>query len=298
MGDIMHAIEEIMQDPEIPRRIAFHCGRTALAALKSQGFYTDVDLSDFFAAVYAALTDLVIAPRASSREEDTPTVALEALGLLLTEQRNVPLDRLAAFVKRIATTGLLHLPPHAAAGCLVTIAALIQRYPRLSNLMAGEQGVGAAGTYMPELDEPDHCNAWATSLWELAALQISPHYHPQLAKLAAQFLGGSDPKLLKVRSAHELALALKKDAVWSGVPDPKENEASALKIPGKRAIRSEPSDWFIEGARQAREAVAQEKPFGLFFHDLAVHRRSVVLQRQRHRITAIISRYQQLKKKK
>jgi len=30
-----------------------------------------------------------------------------------------------------------------------------------------------SGVYLPELDEPEHCNAQNTALWELHLLQVS-----------------------------------------------------------------------------------------------------------------------------
>lgn len=38
------------------------------------------------------------------------------------------------------------------------------------------------GIYNPELEEPEHCNANSTALWELTALER--HYHPTVKMFA------------------------------------------------------------------------------------------------------------------
>jgi nucleolar complex protein 3 len=43
-----------------------------------------------------------------------------------------------------------------------------------------------AGSFLPELEEPEHCNAGSTVLWELHAL--TRHYHPVVAKFARHLL--------------------------------------------------------------------------------------------------------------
>lgn len=42
------------------------------------------------------------------------------------------------------------------------------------------------GSFMPELEEPEHCNAGSTSLWELHAL--TRHYHPLVERFARHIL--------------------------------------------------------------------------------------------------------------
>ena len=43
-----------------------------------------------------------------------------------------------------------------------------------------------SGSFLPELEEPEHCNAGSTALWELHAL--ARHYHPVVGKFAKHLL--------------------------------------------------------------------------------------------------------------
>lgn len=272
MGDIVRAIEAIMHNPDIPRSLTFYCARTVLLALRTQGFYTDVDLTDIFSGVYAALFDLILAadrtPTASAAtsaatimpnqanmnfatsgnnnnnnngndvngnigngESDVEVVALEALELLLCENKQVPIDRLAAFVKRIATV-LLMCTSHSAISlaALAIIAACVRRHPKLYNLVGSEQGIGSTGQYIADLQEPDHCNPWATALWELPFLQGENHYNTHYAKVVAQYLANSDPMILRAKSPRDLALVLKRDSLCCGILPAGDAEPEALKM--------------------------------------------------------------------
>jgi nucleolar complex protein 3 len=43
-----------------------------------------------------------------------------------------------------------------------------------------------SGTFLAELEEPEHCNAGSTALWELHSLVR--HYHPVVGKFARHIL--------------------------------------------------------------------------------------------------------------
>ena len=306
MADIIRAIEDIMlRTPGLPPHIPFHCARTALLALKAQGYYTDVDLTDFFTAVYKALVGTVLytssacialhraavptaltTGAAEITSHDILAVALDALELLLVAPKQLPLDRVAAFVKRICAVPLLCLPAQAAAGFLCVVAKLVRKYPRLQNLLAGEQGVGATGTYMPYLDMPDHTNPWSTALWELPFLQTAPLYQPYLHRLVAQVLAGAAPEMLDAPSSSELAMMLKRDALWDGVLPPAElttpsapAAATALapknnKVPNKTLARDVAAA--LQHAADTVEAAAQhDAPFVAMFDSITKYKKQV-----------------------
>ena len=323
MGDIVRAIEALMHNPDVPRHITFYCARTVLLALRTQGFYTDVDLTDFFSGVYAALFDLVLAadrtPAANSAsnsvsadalaaaaaaaggqeggdevngnigngESDVEIVALEALELLLCENKQVPIDRLAAFVKRIATV-LLMCTSHSAISlaALAVIAVCVRRHPKLYNLVGSEQGIGSTGQYIADLQEPDHCNPWATALWELPFLQAENHYNTHYAKVVAQFLANSDPMILRAKSPRDLALVLKRDSLCCGILPAADADPEALKMKSEPKFPY-PVEVEFDNESNAMEEEEEEKSgFNGFAKDMFV----------RHAVVSIDSRIQSLKR--
>ena len=299
MGDIVRAIEALMHNTAVPRRITFYCARTVLLALRTQGFYTDVDLTDFFSGVYEALFDLILAAdrtpppppsadaaataandsgssitaKGSSGESDVEVVALEALELLLCENKQVPIDRLAAFVKRIATV-LLMCTPHSAISlaALAIIAACVRRHPKLYNLVGSEQGIGSTGQYIADLPEPDHCNPWATALWELPFLQAENHYNTHYAKVVAQFLANSDPAILRAKSPRDLALVLKRDSLCCGILPLADADPEALKIKSEPRFPFPPRPEFdnMDVGIEEEEEKGSEDNLSGFAHEMFV----------------------------
>lgn len=52
----------------------------------------------------------------------------------------------------------------------------LQTFPKTDLLLDNEsQG---SGVFLPELDEPEYCNAQNTALWELHALRVRGPPHP------------------------------------------------------------------------------------------------------------------------
>lgn len=50
-----------------------------------------------------------------------------------------------------------------------------------------DESVGA-GKYLPELDDPEYCNAASTALFEI--IPLTRHYHPTVCKLARNIAFG------------------------------------------------------------------------------------------------------------
>jgi hypothetical protein len=60
-------------------------------------------------------------------------------------------------------------------------------------MLENEEDIVAEGMFAPDAEDPEHSNAHATSLWELALLKY--HIHP---KLVEQAVGMAEGRLLKL----------------------------------------------------------------------------------------------------
>jgi nucleolar complex protein 3 len=174
------------------------------------------DLKDFYTLLYTLLFPVAMKASASeiieedgistvaqsskkrktTTKSETTRVATDAelvmrgLDMLLLQRKHVPVERVAAFLKRIATVSL-HLSSSVPAQMLQRINTAIQaslviltlndianqfikqRRNQLDALLSDEDGRMGNGIYLPELDDPDLCNPLATSMWELALLKVS-----------------------------------------------------------------------------------------------------------------------------
>lgn len=142
----------------------------------------NIDLADFYKSFYSQMISVMmknssISPVQKESEFLSKKSELELLlhgfQLLFHRKKSMPLERVAAFVKRLATASL-SMPKNAILASLSIIKSLMVKFPKL-DVMFDSEG-GGNGIYSPFLDDPDLSNACATNLWELA--QLRTHYDP------------------------------------------------------------------------------------------------------------------------
>jgi nucleolar complex protein 3 len=91
--------------------------------------------------------------------------------------------RSAAFAKRLVMASF-HFPPSSAQRALGFAASLFAKEPKLESLLSTEDRI-ADGIYRPDVDDPQLCNPFATSMWELHELAAS-HTDPVVRRLASE----------------------------------------------------------------------------------------------------------------
>ncbi|XP_061887815.1 nucleolar complex protein 3 homolog [Entelurus aequoreus] len=106
--------------------------------------------------------------------------------MLIRRRKQVTLQRAMAFIKRLSMLSL-HVLPNASVGILAANRATLHSFPKCDFLLDNE--VQGSGFYLPELDQPEHCNAQNTALWELHTLQR--HFHPVVRQLAVHLSRGA-----------------------------------------------------------------------------------------------------------
>lgn len=206
---------------------SLHCVQTAFHILSGQGDVLNIDPMKFYTHLYKTLFKL----HAGATNEGVEIV-LQCLDVMLTKRRKqVSQQRALAFIKRLCTLAL-HVLPNSSIGILATTRILMHTFPKTDLLLDSEsQG---SGVFLPELDEPEYCNAQNTALWELHALRR--HYHPIVQRFAAHLIAGAPsegsgalkPELSR-RSAAELFEAYSMAEMTFNPPV----ESSNPKIKGK-----------------------------------------------------------------
>ncbi|OXB71220.1 UNVERIFIED_CONTAM: hypothetical protein H355_004183, partial [Colinus virginianus] len=167
---------------DLSYRESLHCILSAFQILSGQGDVLNIDPMKFYTHLYKTLFSL----HAGGTNKDIGIV-LQCLDVMLAKRRKqVSQQRALAFMKRLSTLAL-HVLPNSSIGILATNRILMQTFPKMDLLLDNEsQG---SGVYLPELDEPEHCNAQNTAVWELHLLQR--HYHPTVQKFAAHLAVGA-----------------------------------------------------------------------------------------------------------
>ncbi|CAG8518114.1 3139_t:CDS:10 [Diversispora eburnea] len=105
---------------------------------------------------------------------------MKGFDFMFFKRRTIPIERSAAFLKRLSIS-CLNWPNKTVLSCLEKIEKMIQRQSKLEALLTSDDRA-YNGIYRPELDDPELCNPFATSLWELNLLEN--HYDPKIRAAA------------------------------------------------------------------------------------------------------------------
>ncbi|OXB53669.1 hypothetical protein ASZ78_013386 [Callipepla squamata] len=180
--DLLTVLHSLIASDDLSYRESLHCILSAFQILSGQGDVLNIDPMKFYTHLYKTLFSL----HAGGTNKDIGIV-LQCLDVMLAKRRKqVSQQRALAFMKRLSTLAL-HVLPNSSIGILATNRILMQTFPKMDLLLDNEsQG---SGVYLPELDEPEHCSAQNTALWELHLLQR--HYHPTVQKFAAHLAVGA-----------------------------------------------------------------------------------------------------------
>uniref|UniRef100_A0A0F7Z6T1 Nucleolar complex protein 3 homolog n=1 Tax=Crotalus adamanteus TaxID=8729 RepID=A0A0F7Z6T1_CROAD len=180
--DLLMVLHSLIVSEVLNHRESLHCILSAFHILSGQGDVLNIDPLKFYTHLYKTLFKI----HAGATNEDAEIV-LQCLDIMLTKRRKqVTQQRALAFIKRLSTMALQVLP-NSSIGILATNRTLMHIFPKTDLLLDNEsQG---SGVYLPELDQPEYCNAQNSALWELHSLLR--HYHPVVQKFAAHLLAGA-----------------------------------------------------------------------------------------------------------
>lgn len=182
--NLVEVLKDVIADKLIPLESSMHTVITAFQAIKLQGDSLTVDLKDFYTHFYPLLEPSMASP---SRYSILLPLVIRSLELMILHRRVLALDRVAAYAKRILTLSL-HLPPQCVLAVLIVLNLIYRKYPKTQQMLDTE--ISGMGHYMPEVADPEHCNAFAATAWEFSLL--TEHVHPSVTNLAKMILN-QDP---------------------------------------------------------------------------------------------------------
>ncbi|CAH6960280.1 nucleolar complex protein 3 homolog [Phodopus roborovskii] len=180
--DLLVVLHTLIESGDLSYQESLHCVQTAFHILSGQGDVLNIDPMKFYTHLYKTLFKLH-----AGATNDGIEIVLHCLDVMLSKRRKqVSHQRALAFIKRLCTLALQVLP-NSGIGLLATTRVLMHTFPRTDLLLDNEsQG---SGVFLPELEEPEYCNAQNTALWELHTLRR--HYHPVVQRFAAHLLAGA-----------------------------------------------------------------------------------------------------------
>ncbi|XP_014832577.1 PREDICTED: nucleolar complex protein 3 homolog isoform X5 [Poecilia mexicana] len=180
--DLLNVLQNLIQSGNLTNRESLHCIQTVFTILSGQGDALNIDPLNFYSQLYKILLWL----HAGAPNDDI-IIVLRCLDAMLTRRRKqVTLQRAMAFFKRLSVLSL-HVLPNASVGILAANRATMHSFPKCDFLLDNE--IQGSGFYLMELDEPEHCSAQNTALWELHTLQR--HFHPVVRRFAGHLSHGA-----------------------------------------------------------------------------------------------------------
>ncbi|KAG2204835.1 hypothetical protein INT47_004110 [Mucor saturninus] len=193
LRDVMHSFED---SNDISRtssgtRKRLLCIITAFELLSGQGEAFNYDLKDFYTEIYNILFKATfhtkIEEKPDSQKQTESEMLIKGLELMFLKKRQIPVNRLAAFTKRFALVAL-NMPNKTVLQCLALVDRLVQKDHRLDALLQSEDRA-SSGIYAPLLQDPELCNPFGTSLYELFLYQN--HYDPNVRAIAKALQKGN-----------------------------------------------------------------------------------------------------------
>ncbi|KYQ91413.1 hypothetical protein DLAC_08378 [Tieghemostelium lacteum] len=170
LGDLLKVLSKLMENGITSISNALNTSISAFKTLKTHGNTLNVDLKDYYQKVYSLLTQLVLPD-----QFEVVLTTINALSLMFADRKQTAMERVAAFIKRVSTVSL-YLPPHASLALVALCKQLFVGFPRTQRLLEIDH-THAYGDYLPESLDPDHCNPFSTTLWELTL--YNTHWHPK-----------------------------------------------------------------------------------------------------------------------
>ncbi|KAK6639087.1 hypothetical protein RUM43_007357 [Polyplax serrata] len=198
--DLIIVLDNLVQNENIGYKEKLCCVWTVFTVLHYQGTSIYIDPVRFYSHFYSNILQI----NAGQNHVDLPVIMKTVDFLLLKRRKHLSLQRLLAFVKRLTTLSLQILP-HGSLALLSLIWDILQVNNSTDILLDFEE---VRGIYYPEIEEPEYCNACATSLWEILPLQ--KHFHPTVRDFAARLAkigqshDDSQEKKLSNKSAEQL----------------------------------------------------------------------------------------------
>lgn len=174
--DLFSILNQLIASVELTTQQSLHCALTAFIILSGQGKVLNVDPIQFYKHVYANLVRV----DAGSTNADL-NIILECLeAMIFKRKKQLTKSRIMAFMKRLSTL-CLHALPEASIALLGVVRSIVHSFP-CSDIMFENDYLSGSGTFMPELSDPEYCNASNTCLWELHLLKN--HVCPNVSSFA------------------------------------------------------------------------------------------------------------------
>ncbi|VDK18354.1 unnamed protein product [Anisakis simplex] len=187
--DIVSALQTLVDQQHMKVLDSLHCIHAVFVILSGEGSAINVDPYRFYKSIYRIMNDIPFEKRSDVRDREM-ILLLKSLHLMINHRRKqVILCRVAAFVKRLLHISFL-LPTNYTIAILCAIRTFFISHPRLNSMLECDDDdrsvvnkSSALDVFIPEVNDPDCCNALSTSII-LETDLLSKHPNAIISQLA------------------------------------------------------------------------------------------------------------------
>ncbi|XP_029177821.1 nucleolar complex protein 3 homolog [Nylanderia fulva] len=173
--DLVSVLDRLIEEGYLNLRQQLHCVQCIFTILSGQGAALNIDPYKFYVHLYKNILKV----HCGRTHAEFEIVLKTLIQILIHQRKRISQTRLIAFVKRISVLAL-QSQHNVTLGILGIIKQVLQ-FGKAAHILLDTDCIGD-GHYQIEIEEPDHCNAHCTALYELVALQR--HYHSVVQQLA------------------------------------------------------------------------------------------------------------------
>lgn len=172
----------IMENEMLSDADKLHCMQTMFTILLGHAESLNIDPQKMYCHLYKILLNLQLNTPIGNYVLASKCVDL----MIIKRKKKISVSRILAFVKRLCTVSL-QAPLPGLLICLSLVRKIMMASNNAGILLDTEDTVGS-GTFLPELEDPEHCNAHSSALWELQLLLS--HSNPAVVLFARHVLHG------------------------------------------------------------------------------------------------------------
>lgn len=179
--DLVALLYKLLTSDELTNAQTLCCLHTVFTILSDDGYALNIDPQRFYAQLYQCLLNLDTA--LDDSEDHTRLLQTCIDKMIIKRRKQMSTARALAFAKRLATVSM-QCPTTDSASLLSSLRCIAQNHKQCDQMVDVE--TAGSGVFMPELTDPEYCNANATKLWELHVLRN--HCDPLTRRFASYLL--------------------------------------------------------------------------------------------------------------
>mgnify|MGYP002715485911 CR=1 FL=1 len=179
--DLIGILHQLIKFGKLDDRQNLHSLQTIFTILSGEGNALNIDPQKAYSNLYVILLNINL----FSSNEDIKSLLSCVSCMILKRKKQITLQRVLAFIKRLINVA--QQTTHQSSIAILNAVHHIIIMNKQSDILLDVENCGVgSGIFLPEIEDPEYCNANATLNWEL--INLNHHYNPVVRKFSSHLL--------------------------------------------------------------------------------------------------------------